>query len=83
MNQVINSIIKELKEEFKISSSDIERIIDSEFKTLQLAIENKDLRTVNLIYLGKFKPSNWLISNHELIKERKRYHKGLEERLNS
>lgn len=82
MNRVIEEIIDEIKKETGMSKYDIEKIIDSQYKSIQIAIEERDLRTINLIHLGKIKPSKWLISNHEFTKGDKRYFARVDESLN-
>jgi hypothetical protein len=60
---LIDDIITELREKYNLSRSEIERIIDSPFRVARTNIENKSLKIVNLIYLGKIRPTSWLIEN--------------------
>lgn len=69
MDPVISDILTTLKAKHNLTKFEIERIIDSQFKVLQLAIENRDLREINMMYLGKFKPSNWLKKNIDDVLE--------------
>lgn len=82
MDRVINEIIEEIKAETGLTKYEIERIVDSEFKTLTIAIEDRDIRSVNLIYIGKIIPSKWLLSNNEIFQINKRYTGGLDKPLN-
>lgn len=69
MNKLIDEILTEVKakhsdtKEWWNTKHELEKILDSEFKVLRKHIEDKDLRIVNLIYLGKVKPSKWLKDN--------------------
>ena len=71
MNPLIESILSEIKEKNKDSNEwwntkyELERILDSEFKVLRTSIEERDLRTVNLIHIGKVKPTSWFIRNRD------------------
>jgi len=87
MNKLIDEILTEVKakhsdtKEWWNTKHELEKILDSEFKVLRKHIEDKDLRIVNLIYLGKVKPSKWLINNKEKYnighsRENKRYAKS-------
>lgn len=77
MNQLIESILSEIKEKHKDSGEwwntkyELERILDSQFRVLRNVVEEKDLRTVNMIHLGKVKPSKWFTYNRELVIKRK------------
>lgn len=78
MNPLIESILSEIKEKHKDSKEwwntkyELERILDSQFKVLRNTIEDKDLRTVNIIYLGKVKPTKWFFNNKEMLIEKAR-----------
>lgn len=65
MRNSINDIISELKLKYNLSSSELERIIDSEWKVLRNVVESRDLRTVNIMHIGKWKPSNWFKNNRD------------------
>lgn len=71
MNQLIESILSEIKEKNKDSNEwwntkyELERILDSQFKVLRNAIEERDLRVVNLIHIGKIKPTKWFTYNRD------------------
>jgi len=81
----------EIKERHKDSGEwwntkyELERILDSQFRVTRNLIEEKDLRTINIIHLGKVKPSKWFTHNRELVIKRKQerdaryqeYRKGL------
>lgn len=84
MNQLIKDILSEIREKHKDKNEwwntklELERILDSQFKVLRNSIEERDLRIINLIYLGKVKPSRWLkdhIDSIRTVKQRKEYYK--------
>jgi len=87
MSKLIDEILTEIKtnnsesKEWWNTKHELEKILDSEFKVLRKHIEDKDLRVVNLIYLGKVKPSKWLKNNKEKYnighsRENKKYAKS-------
>ena len=71
MDSLIDNILTELKSKHNISKYELERIIDSQFKVLQLNIESRNTTSVKMMNLGKFKPSKYLIkiTNEQLSKE--------------
>lgn len=73
MSPLIDEILTKLKDKHGISKVDLERIIDSEFKVLELNIQQRSLKEVSLIHIGKVKPSKWFVHNYEkMVKEVKR-----------
>lgn len=71
MDSLISDILLKMKPKYEISTYDLERIIDSQFKVLQNNIEARKPKNTNLIYIGKFKPTKYLIriTNEQLAKE--------------
>lgn len=66
MNNLIEETISEVKAKYpNLSKTEIERIIDSQFEMVVDNMRNRSLRVVKLIHLGKIKPSNWFINNHD------------------
>jgi hypothetical protein len=73
MSPLIDEVLTKLKDKHGLSKVELERIIDSEFKVLELSIQKRSLKEVSLIYLGKVKPSKWFVHNYEkVVKETKR-----------
>ena len=61
MNQLIDNIFKELKEEHSISKSEVEYIVDSQFKlTTILMGDRKNLKDIKWMYLGEIRPSDFI-----------------------
>jgi hypothetical protein len=71
MDSLIDNILTDLKSKHGLSKIELERIIDSQFKVLQLNIESRKPTSVKMMHLGKFKPSKYLlkITNEQLPKE--------------
>jgi nucleoid DNA-binding protein len=67
MNTVYNEIILEVAKKFKITESEAERIIDSQFKYVTNIVNEKADKTIQLIYLGKFTPNKY--KNHVKYRE--------------
>lgn len=65
MNPLIDEILTKLKSKHNINKVDLERIIDSQFKVMELSIGERSLKEVKLIHLGKVKPSKWFIHNYD------------------
>ena len=70
MNQQIDEIYTMLKNKYGISKVEIERITDSQFKVLENNIKTRGNKVVNLIYLGKFKPSKYFLDNYEVLSKK-------------
>lgn len=70
MDQVINKILDEIKEETNISKVELERIIDTEFKLIAENIRLRSKKTVNLIYIGKFRPTKFFLMNYEKLNQK-------------
>lgn len=67
MNQQIEDIYTLLKQQYGLSKVEIERIINAQFKTLEENIKTRGNKVVNLIYLGKVKPSKYLLDNYDVL----------------
>lgn len=65
MENSIKDIITELKTKYNLTSSEIERVLDSQWKVLRNNIETRDLKTVNIMHIGKWKPSKWFKENRD------------------
>jgi len=70
MNQLIDEIYTKLRDKHGISKTDIDRIVDSQFRVLEDNIRNRGNKTVNLIYIGKFKPSKSFLKNYDKLKDK-------------
>ena len=84
MSPLIDEILTEMKAEFGITKFELEKIIDSQFKVLQNNIEERSLKEVHFKYLGKFKPTTFLIAYKDgRVKKQDRGNSGrVEEPLN-
>lgn len=74
MDNSINDIIGDLAKKYNLTKSDIERVIDAQFKVLALQLNKKEVKDIYMIYLGKFKPTPFLVKQNkekqnELVKE--------------
>ncbi len=85
MSQLIEDVLIELKKKYGITKYELEAILNSEFKCLENNIRSRSDKTVNMIYLGKFHPSKFFLSNYEKISkpnytnyERYKYKKYIE-----
>lgn len=76
MNLSIDNIVNILKVKYYnkddnktwwATKYELERIIDSEYKYIVHHLETKNLKEINLIHLGKIRPSKWFIYNKERI----------------
>lgn len=57
-NEVYEEIVKEIKILYpNLSSLEIERICDSQFRVIRDTMSNREGKVVQLIYLGKFRPT--------------------------
>jgi nucleoid DNA-binding protein len=82
-----SELFDELEKELGLSKREIKDIVKTEFKALQVNIRSRTLKSVNMIYLGKFRPTKWFLNNqdkftktkeeYEIIKQARRNKKGL------
>ena len=70
MNQLIEEIYDVLKVKHGISKVEIERIVNTQFKVLENNIKTRGNKVVNLIYLGKIKPSKYFLENHHWLSQK-------------
>ena len=57
-NKIYEDIVSEIKLLYpNISKMEMERIIDSQFKTIRDIMSNREGKIIQLIYLGKFRPT--------------------------
>lgn len=63
----INDILDELKEKYGINKSELELILDCQFKCAQAAIESRTKKSIKLIHLGKIEPTTFFIHNYEKL----------------
>lgn len=59
MHNIYNEIILEVSKKFKITETEVERIIDSQFKYVTNIVNEKSDKTIQLIYIGKFTPNKY------------------------
>lgn len=72
MSLRIEDIVKEVKKELPdelshLTEYEIERMFISQFKVLEQNIRAKSLKTVNMMYMGKFRPTSWFVKNKEKL----------------
>lgn len=67
MNPLIEDIYTVLKDKYGMSKTEIERITNTQFKVLENNIKTRSKKVVNLIYLGKVKPSKSLLKNYDIL----------------
>lgn len=67
MHLKIEDIIKEIKDDLNLSTTEIERMIDSQFLLVEDTIKSRSGKTVNLIYIGKFRPTSWFKRNKDML----------------
>ena len=66
---IYNDLILKLSKKYNLSDLEVERIVDSQFKVVLDTISNKEIKTLNLIYLGKFTPTRRRLDKHEANKK--------------
>jgi hypothetical protein len=61
-NELYEEIVKEIRVNYpNISSLEIERIVDSQFRVIRDTMSNREGKVIQLIYLGKFRPTAYNI----------------------
>jgi hypothetical protein len=66
----IDDILDKLKDKYNLPKVELERIIDSQYKLCFESMEKRTTKTIKLAYLGKIKPSNFLIKYHEQLSKK-------------
>ena len=56
-SNIYEEILDEIKSEFTLSKVELERICDSQFRVIRDTMSNREGKVVQLIYLGKFRPT--------------------------
>lgn len=59
MTDLQEEIINELYEIYKIPKVELNRIVSSQFRLVERIITNKECKTINCMYLGKFYPTTY------------------------
>ena len=54
---IYEEILDEIKSEFGLSKMELERICDSQFRVIRDTMSRREGKVVQLIYLGKFRPT--------------------------
>lgn len=54
---VYEEILNDIKGQFGLSKLELERIVDSQFRLLRNTMSNREGKVVQMIYLGKFRPT--------------------------
>lgn len=85
MSLQIDDIVNQLKSKYYeannpdtwwATKAELENIILSEFRFIEQHIKTKNLKEINIIHLGKIRPSKWFIYNKERL-----YGKKLEQEV--
>ncbi len=56
-SNIYEDILDEIKSEFVLSKVELERICDSQFRVIRDTMSKREGKIVQLIYLGKFRPT--------------------------
>ena len=64
LDPVINEILEAIKVKYNITKSEAERILDSQFKVVLDHTESGNLKTINLMHLGKIGPTKTYKKRH-------------------
>lgn len=56
-SNIYEEILDEIKGEFTLSKVELERICDSQFRVIRNTMSNREGKIIQLIYLGKFRPT--------------------------
>ena len=56
-SNIYEEVLDEIKSQFGLSKVELERICDSQFKAIRDTMSNREGEVVQLIYLGKFRPT--------------------------
>ena len=67
-SNIYEEILDEIKGEFTLSKVELERICDSQFRVIRDTMSKREGKVVQLIYLGKFRPT---IYNTDYAKRKK------------
>jgi nucleoid DNA-binding protein len=67
-SNIYEEILDEIKGDFTLSKMELERICDSQFRVIRDTMSNREGKVVQLIYLGKFRPT---IYNTDYTKRKK------------
>jgi len=60
-NVMYNEILDELKEEFKLSKVELERVCNSQFRVLRDVMLGREGKVLQMVHLGKFRPTAYNI----------------------
>lgn len=64
-SDLYDSILDEMKDLYGLSKVELERIVDSQFKAIRDTMSSREGKIVQLIYIGKFRPT---IHNKDYVK---------------
>lgn len=67
-SNIYEEILDEIKGDFTLSKMELERICDSQFRVIRDTMSKREGKVVQLIYLGKFRPTAY---NQDYIKRLK------------
>lgn len=56
-SELYDEILDEMKSTYGLSKVELERIIDSQFRVIRDTMSNREGKIVQLIYIGKFRPT--------------------------
>lgn len=60
-------ILEQLKDKYNISLDDLEDMVKSQYKVLKANMKARSVKTVNMIYIGKFRPTLFYLKNYEKL----------------
>lgn len=67
-SNIYEEILDEIKDQFGLPKMELERICDSQFRVLRNSMTNREGKVVQMIYVGKFRPTAY---NQDYIKRLK------------
>lgn len=59
MIEIIRHVYQTVGKKYNLSLDDVERVLDSQFRTLKDSIEDNKFNTINIKHIGKFTPNEW------------------------
>ena len=68
-SNIYEEILDEIKGEFTLSKVELERICDSQFRVIRNTMSNREGKIIQLIYLGKFRPTMYNTDYTKRLKE--------------
>lgn len=79
MDPAIDSALARVKAKHGITKFELEKIMDSQWKVLVENMQGRHTKVVNVMYIGKFKPTSWFKNNRS--KFSRKYKKDKDDKL--